>query len=192
MSAYCTQASCAIVMLFFFFLMIRRPPRSTLFPYTTLFRSTRNRAVPLFLPSFWLCSRVRRKCPCAGPSCSPPQAHEVYSTSRTIAGLAPRSARNSARPIFEPQARFSDLKNDTSSHGSHRFWKKHHRQTLGRAAGLWVSGSRSVSFTRKHRQDAKRHSVDRRRSPAVARCDPFEARGAARGREGYRPRLLGP
>src|SRR5690348_18455073 len=26
---------------FFFFLMIRRPPRSTLFPYTTLFRSGR-------------------------------------------------------------------------------------------------------------------------------------------------------
>src|SRR2546430_15630423 len=26
--------------MFFFFLMIRRPPRSTLFPYTTLFRST--------------------------------------------------------------------------------------------------------------------------------------------------------
>src|ERR1039458_10607355 len=29
------------VLLFFFFLMIRRPPRSTLFPYTTLFRSPR-------------------------------------------------------------------------------------------------------------------------------------------------------
>src|SRR5256885_13288165 len=28
-------------MLLFFFLMIRRPPRSTLFPYTTLFRSIR-------------------------------------------------------------------------------------------------------------------------------------------------------
>src|SRR2546427_6589832 len=27
----------------FFFLMIRRPPRSTLFPYTTLFRSIRRR-----------------------------------------------------------------------------------------------------------------------------------------------------
>src|SRR2546422_1763778 len=27
----------------FFFLMIRRPPRSTLFPYTTLFRSVHNR-----------------------------------------------------------------------------------------------------------------------------------------------------
>src|SRR2546430_13822145 len=29
---------------FFFFLMIRRPPRSTLFPYTTLFRSIRDEA----------------------------------------------------------------------------------------------------------------------------------------------------
>src|SRR3712207_9521474 len=27
------------LLFFFFFLMIRRPPRSTLFPYTTLFRS---------------------------------------------------------------------------------------------------------------------------------------------------------
>src|SRR2546430_12842763 len=29
----------AMLYFFFFFLMIRRPPRSTLFPYTTLFRS---------------------------------------------------------------------------------------------------------------------------------------------------------
>src|SRR5438046_6769610 len=29
--------------LYFFFLLIRRPPRSTLFPYTTLFRSRRCR-----------------------------------------------------------------------------------------------------------------------------------------------------
>src|SRR5260370_25844855 len=33
----------------FFFLMIRRPPRSTLFPYTTLFRSRRQAGEP-FLP----------------------------------------------------------------------------------------------------------------------------------------------
>src|SRR5256885_15220886 len=32
-------ASAHDVDFFFFFLMIRRPPRSTLFPYTTLFRS---------------------------------------------------------------------------------------------------------------------------------------------------------
>src|SRR5579862_9989760 len=38
--------SCLLVF-FFFFLMIRRPPRSTLFPYTTLFRSRR-----------WACART--------------------------------------------------------------------------------------------------------------------------------------
>src|SRR5436305_6733162 len=31
---------------FFFFFMIRRPPRSTLFPYTTLFRSRQRQALP--------------------------------------------------------------------------------------------------------------------------------------------------
>src|SRR2546423_11997646 len=33
---------CRVFIVFFFFLMIRRPPRSTLFPYTTLFRSYNN------------------------------------------------------------------------------------------------------------------------------------------------------
>src|SRR5437899_7372657 len=33
------SSSISILFLLFFFLMIRRPPRSTLFPYTTLFRS---------------------------------------------------------------------------------------------------------------------------------------------------------
>src|SRR2546430_11249142 len=40
---------------FFFFLMIRRPPRSTLFPYTTLFRSPRTHSYP--------CARASRSCP---------------------------------------------------------------------------------------------------------------------------------
>src|ERR1039457_1523266 len=36
----CSNCSCVgFIFVFFFFLMIRRPPRSTLFPYTTLFRS---------------------------------------------------------------------------------------------------------------------------------------------------------
>src|SRR5215204_6921297 len=38
-----------ITFLFFFFLMIRRPPRSTLFPYTTLFRS-RHAAIRAWSP----------------------------------------------------------------------------------------------------------------------------------------------
>src|SRR5580698_10790919 len=33
-------SGCSMSPSFFFFLMIRRPPRSTLFPYTTLFRSS--------------------------------------------------------------------------------------------------------------------------------------------------------
>src|SRR5437763_14027300 len=42
----CTR--CAVVFSFlFFFLMIRRPPRSTLFPYTTLFRSASYLALEL-------------------------------------------------------------------------------------------------------------------------------------------------
>src|SRR6266850_7940177 len=35
------------LLVFFFFLMIRRPPRSTLFPYTTLFRSEAVHRAPL-------------------------------------------------------------------------------------------------------------------------------------------------
>src|SRR5256885_16972403 len=36
---FCSLDSLSLLFFFFFFLMIRRPPRSTLFPYTTLFRS---------------------------------------------------------------------------------------------------------------------------------------------------------
>src|SRR5205809_5129249 len=40
----CYHSVSSHYLIFFFFLMIRRPPRSTLFPYTTLFRSSlRNR-----------------------------------------------------------------------------------------------------------------------------------------------------
>src|SRR5256885_12284258 len=52
------------VFFFFFFLMIRRPPRSTLFPYTTLFRSLpagrsaparRQRRAAAFCALHWRC-----------------------------------------------------------------------------------------------------------------------------------------
>src|SRR2546430_16494904 len=38
-SLFFLDSECFSLDFFFFFLMIRRPPRSTLFPYTTLFRS---------------------------------------------------------------------------------------------------------------------------------------------------------
>src|SRR5471032_3561201 len=41
---YIVRIFCFII---FFFLMIRRPPRSTLFPYTTLFRSMPSHKPPL-------------------------------------------------------------------------------------------------------------------------------------------------
>src|SRR2546422_2371778 len=60
------------LLLLFFFLMIRRPPRSTLFPYTTLFRSCRARD-PSRDSARWSCSRRasrraarRRSRPCTG------------------------------------------------------------------------------------------------------------------------------
>src|SRR2546427_4482694 len=40
-------ATCARAFFIFFFLMIRRPPRSTLYPYTTLFRSRSGEKVVL-------------------------------------------------------------------------------------------------------------------------------------------------
>src|SRR6476661_7549412 len=50
-----------------FFLMIRRPPRSTLFPYTTLFRSTTRS---------WSPARARRsRCPASGTGCSRSEEH---------------------------------------------------------------------------------------------------------------------
>src|SRR6266852_6903240 len=48
---------------FFFFLMIRRPPRSTLFPYTTLFRSRRiagHRSMSCTSGTDGASSRIRR------------------------------------------------------------------------------------------------------------------------------------
>src|SRR6266567_8841640 len=49
-----------LIFVFVFFLMIRRPPRSTLFPYTTLFRSAPPGSVPRW-----------RRDPRAGASGSP-------------------------------------------------------------------------------------------------------------------------
>src|SRR5205823_12324318 len=48
---YTHHPSLTLSIFFFFFLMIRRPPRSTLFPYTTLFRSwtTRLQKAPSIL-----------------------------------------------------------------------------------------------------------------------------------------------
>src|SRR5690554_7566049 len=48
-------------LLFFFFLMIRRPPRSTLFPYTTLFRSLCRPRVGGVVWGAGVCQRVAER-----------------------------------------------------------------------------------------------------------------------------------
>src|SRR2546428_4879509 len=48
-------------LLFFFFLMIRRPPRSTLFPYTTLFRSSVPNTGISCGRRCWACSTRKRR-----------------------------------------------------------------------------------------------------------------------------------
>src|SRR5438105_753978 len=61
---------CAL--LFFFFSMILRPPRSTLFPYTTLFRSLMTRGAACVSGSGagspWVVSEIRSAAPAAGGS----------------------------------------------------------------------------------------------------------------------------
>src|SRR5205823_11212859 len=72
--------------LFFFFLMIRRPPRSTLFPYTTLFRSAcaGNRPV----------TAARRRPPACSPTPSrrrwDPRSEEHTSELQSLAYLVCR------------------------------------------------------------------------------------------------------
>src|SRR3712207_7127842 len=72
---------------FFFFLMIRRPPRSTLFPYTTLFRSITREAQPSLLdegeyalPALTLLAEPKRS---ATPTVSPEALEQNRSEEHT-------------------------------------------------------------------------------------------------------------
>src|SRR5690349_23029707 len=60
---YPNHVACLHFFFLFFFLMIRRPPRSTLFPYTTLFRSRRLRSTATSCGSHWSSPRPGRSGP---------------------------------------------------------------------------------------------------------------------------------
>src|SRR4029077_21292782 len=57
LSSVCCPCCPALYSLCVFFLMIRRPPRSTLFPYTTLFRSDRGTMCPVKVGGKVNCAR---------------------------------------------------------------------------------------------------------------------------------------
>src|ERR1017187_3699121 len=87
--------SSAQVFYFFFFLMIRRPPRSTLFPYTTLFRSNYPDLVRR-QPA----GRVGAFSCCQDPRSLPPQQDDLHlriSIGRSLRGWAPDTGSTTER-----------------------------------------------------------------------------------------------
>src|SRR3990167_3821162 len=77
-SAWKKKAPRQLILACFFFLMIRRPPRSTLFPYTTLFRSCWDRKS--------CSSRSSRASVCAAPR-SEEHTSELQSQSNLVCRL---------------------------------------------------------------------------------------------------------
>src|SRR5690606_41170005 len=82
---------------FFSFLTLRRPPRSTLFPYTTLFRSLPGKTRLLFGTSCGLplhrCGR-RADCRCHGRGSWPAQYRQCRWAQCALANLLPRAVRS--------------------------------------------------------------------------------------------------
>src|SRR6266540_3946081 len=93
---------------FFFFLMIRRPPRSTLFPYTTLFRSPAcSPPSGSFSPS---CARASRRLRSEEHTSELQSHHDLVcrlllEKKNQRSARCPRSARRSARSPQSPQRR---------------------------------------------------------------------------------------
>src|SRR5471030_3478996 len=76
---------------FFFFLMIRRPPRSTLFPYTTLFRSRpRRKTAASRCRVSWASRRAR----------SEEHTSELQSLRHLVCRLLLEKKKNTKRPAF--------------------------------------------------------------------------------------------
>src|SRR6266513_5957809 len=87
-----------LFLLFFFFLMIRRPPRSTLFPYTTLFRSARTR--PRGNPAVW--SVLRQAGRCRGRSLGRTSRPQLVVSQAATLWRRSRRAREEGAPVIEP------------------------------------------------------------------------------------------
>src|SRR2546425_4025507 len=95
----CSESLCC---LFFFFLMIRRPPRSTLFPYTTLFRSVATTVLMgTVCPSFTL---ISLSTPADGDGISArseEHTSELQSLAYLVCRLLLEKKKNSTRRAFE-------------------------------------------------------------------------------------------
>src|SRR6267142_3529151 len=90
---------------FFFFLMIRRPPRSTLFPYTTLFRSRGSRP-----------RGCRRRPPAAGRQArSEEHTSELQSHVNLVCRLLLEKKKNKkTEQISKKKKHINEIKNTTN------------------------------------------------------------------------------
>src|SRR5215510_1241395 len=137
MLKWCSFCVICVCYFFFFFLMIRRPPRSTLFPYTTLFRSHRAREPRRSrhrpdhrrrrLPDEAV--RVRRA-PGANPGAAAPIASGQAGGAPdhgpdTRPGQPPRDPRRCARladleGVHDPRGADAELRRDGEPHATRR------------------------------------------------------------------------
>src|SRR5256885_2768002 len=91
--------------IYFFFLMIRRPPRSTLFPYTTLFRSTiRSGRSPS--TASWAPATTFRK---SGPPRLRSEEHtsELQSPCNLVCRLLLEKKKHITKNCYEPRQQLS-------------------------------------------------------------------------------------
>src|ERR1022692_3827192 len=109
--------SIAIYRLFFFFLMIRRPPRSTLFPYTTLFRSPTHKQVKIILPGTARAEEIRFVCPICSrilqkgfgfPPCDCGKGSWIFNVHRAPSVFTPRTIVMINPPSLEKVAKIRD------------------------------------------------------------------------------------
>src|SRR5260221_6844967 len=83
---------------FFFFLMIRRPPRSTLFPYTTLFRSDTLSPPHLYpTPSWFSTGRALDSCSSLTHFTAYTRGQNANTLARLVSGWAWMTDRKSTR-----------------------------------------------------------------------------------------------
>src|SRR5690348_18060292 len=107
-------------MALFFFLMVRRPPRSTLFPYTTLFRSrapptrhpvARNRSSGRLWPRSPRRDRKSTRLNSSHPSisyavfCLKKKKYEVYVVADAVGGTSPEAHEMALRRIQQAGGR---------------------------------------------------------------------------------------
>src|SRR5260221_1820350 len=86
--------------IFFFFLMIRRPPRSTLFPYTTLFRSVVSVLVPMVVVAQQPgAQEIDREAEHRGQSRSEEHTSELQSHSDLVCRLLLEKKKNTNKKV---------------------------------------------------------------------------------------------